>query len=382
MSSLNVEFAGLKLRNPVIVASSPATETIDGISKCAKFGAGAVVTKSIADYQIGSYPEGSRRTYIDSRGFWATSTFRRETLTLEKGKKLISRSLQAARIPIFASVTALDFNPESWYPTCYALQEAGASLIQLDLFYLPQPICSERNRLALAELVRHLTHNIKIPVAPKLNIEIPASFVKEMFANTGIAGIFLLDSVRVSPPLLLERNGLHAYQFVKNPGESSLFGSWQMPLTLHYTYLLSRDISLPLCSGGGLMNSVDAVEVIMCGATTVQLATAILLHGYDQIRAIVSGIEEYLNRNRIDDITELRGAALQHVNKDNKTDFLPVYVELNGSLCTQCGRCLQASFCAALTMIDGNICISKSQCDGCGLCIQLCPTGALQAKVA
>lgn len=380
MSSLEVDFAGVKLRNPVVVAACPATETVHNILACAKAGAGAVTTKSIARYNIDTFPIGFRRTHVDYRGLWATSAYRRETLTLEAGTELVSQASQDTDTPIFASVTALDMEPDSWYPVCHAMQEAGASLIQLDLFYMPQPICSEEHCSALAGLVRHLARNIKIPVVPKLNIEIPVFFVGDMFANTGIAGISLLDSVRMPPPVCLERSGLPAYRFVEKPSATSLFGSWQLPLTLHYTHLLSRYSSLPLCSGGGLMNSSDALEVIMHGATAVQFATAVLLYGYDRIKEILFGVEEYLERNHIDDIAALRGVVLRHVGSENETSFTDARAEVDHDLCNQCGRCLQLSFCAALTLINEDVYVMNDLCDGCSLCEYFCETGALKVK--
>ena len=43
---LSVDFCGLKLKNPVIVASATPSITADAIKRAAENGAGAVVTKS------------------------------------------------------------------------------------------------------------------------------------------------------------------------------------------------------------------------------------------------------------------------------------------------------------------------------------------------
>lgn len=44
---LSVDFCGLKLKNPVIVASATPSITADAIKRAAENGAGAVVTKSV-----------------------------------------------------------------------------------------------------------------------------------------------------------------------------------------------------------------------------------------------------------------------------------------------------------------------------------------------
>lgn len=62
MVSLEVEFAGLKLKNPIIAASAPPTETFENIVNCAEAGVGAVVTKTSANFDPDKFILGGRRT--------------------------------------------------------------------------------------------------------------------------------------------------------------------------------------------------------------------------------------------------------------------------------------------------------------------------------
>jgi len=380
MISLETEFAGVRLRNPVVIAACPATESVENIIMCAKAGAGAVITKSIASYDAQALQAGYRRTYVDRRGMWAMSTYRRETLTLEAGRRLVAEAVERTNIPIIASVTALDTALDSWYPTCVAVREAGASMIQLDFFYLPQPVCTPRNAAALTALVSDLSRDIEIPIVPKLNLEIPALFAAEAFKNTGIAGISLLDSVHVPPPILPDTDGRPAHRFVEKPSRASLFGSWQLPLTLHYTYLLSRFTSFPLCVGGGLMDSHDVIEVMMLGATTVQFATAVLLYGYGRITEIVREIERFLEQRHLDNVGALRGLAYQYLGSEGETKFTAARAQVDHDLCIRCDRCLDLAFCTAITLVDEYIQIIQSRCDGCGLCTFYCKVGALKVE--
>jgi hypothetical protein len=104
MASIKLEFAGIKLSNPIIAASAPPTENLTNILKCAEAGIGAVVTKTSANYDQQSFFRGGRRTWIDRRGMWAQGTFRRETLSLNEGKILVSEAVKYTNIPIIASV--------------------------------------------------------------------------------------------------------------------------------------------------------------------------------------------------------------------------------------------------------------------------------------
>jgi len=49
---LSVKYLGLELRNPLIVGSSGLTDSVDKIVELEKYGAGAVVLKSIFEEEI------------------------------------------------------------------------------------------------------------------------------------------------------------------------------------------------------------------------------------------------------------------------------------------------------------------------------------------
>lgn len=374
MASLDVNFGGLYLKNPIIIASAPPTETIESIIHCAEAGAAAVVTKTIANFDDQKYPLGARRTYVDKKGIWALSTFRRETLTLEVGAKLISGSVRNTDIPIIASVGGLDMNPASWLATCLAVQDAGAKMIQLDLFYLPHPRCSPESIEKLLYLIKYLASHLEVPIAPKLNIELPAYYAAEILAGLPIAATFLIDSIRVPVPLDLMHGAKPLTHFVENAGECSLFGAWQKPITLQYTRTIAERLAVPICAGGGLMTGQDAVEAIMYGATTVQYATAIIQRGYRWIGNMLERIEKYLDKFGYSDINQIRGLALQQQELDEtKIVFENVKATVNHELCIMCGLCTTQVFCQDIHVTNLKIEVLP-HCDGCGLCISVCPT--------
>lgn len=380
MASLAITFGEVHLDNPIVVASCPATETWEGIVECGKAGAGAAISKSISDYDESGLQLGARRARVDARGLWAASTFRRETLTRQAGARLISEAVRRTRMPIIASVAAVDLSIEHWLPTCLDVQNAGASMIQLDLFYLPQPVCTDGSSESLLDLCDNLVDGLSIPVLPKLNIEIPAYLAACRFSNSRVAGLSLLDSVRVPSPIDIAQGGSPVYQFIEEPGMSSVFGSWQLPLTQHYTMILSRLTSLPLCAGGGLTDAKDALELTMLGATLVQYATAVLVNGYGYIRKLVTGLAGLLDGFGYGSILEVRGLALKQQYTDieeHQPIFGTAVAVVDEARCTGCKSCSQLTFCRALTEREGQISIVHELCDGCGLCASCCEAGAI-----
>ncbi|MCX6632362.1 MAG: hypothetical protein NTW28_32535 [Candidatus Solibacter sp.] len=305
---------------------------------------------------------------------WALSTFRRETLTVERGEKLVAGAAREAGIPIIASVGALTMDPEAWLPACLAVQAAGARLVQLDLFYLPQPRCSPDNVRKLLDLIGFLADRLDIPVAPKLNIDLPAHYAAEILAGAPAAAIFAIDSVRVPVPIDLTTGMTSRFIHAPNAGDCSLFGEWQKPLSLQYAKILAERVPQALCIGGGLMTGIDAIEAIALGATTVQFATAVIRGGFTKIRSIISEMTHYLDSHGHSGISEVRGLALERfVVDERRILFRDVRAAVDHTICTMCGRCTNQTFCSGIKVVMERVEVLNT-CDGCGMCIAACPT--------
>jgi len=54
----------------------------------------------------------------------------------------------------------------------------------------------------------------------------------------------------------------------------------------------------------------------------------------------------------------------------------PYFIEVE--MCTDCRICLNSLGCPAFMIKDDRVVIDAAQCDGCGVCAQLCPTGAIK----
>ncbi len=373
MGTLSTKFGGLTLDNPVIIASAPPTETLANIRRCAEAGAGAVVTKTMADFDHTRFELGARRAMVDKRGLWALSTFRRETLTLAQGAELVADAKAAVGIPIIASVGGLDMEAESWVPACKEVERAGASMIQLDLFYVPHPRCSPENVSKLRALIEAVAESVSIPVAPKLNLELPAHYASEVLRDSPISAVFAIDSIRVPTPMDLDRLRPDAPN-VTNAGECSLFGPWQKPITLQYVRVLAEHMPINVCAGGGLMTGADAVEAIALGASCVQFATAVIQHGFKRITRIVRELESGLAAAGIESVQDLVGRALNtYATSEEVITFDDVKAAVNVDVCIMCGRCTRQVFCSDIQEAKGRIEVLPT-CDGCGLCVAVCPT--------
>ena len=68
MANLSINYAGLNLSSPIIVASSGLTESVNNIKEIEESGAGAVVLKSIFEEEILMEMEQIKQKNIDKEG--------------------------------------------------------------------------------------------------------------------------------------------------------------------------------------------------------------------------------------------------------------------------------------------------------------------------
>jgi indolepyruvate ferredoxin oxidoreductase, alpha subunit len=65
----------------------------------------------------------------------------------------------------------------------------------------------------------------------------------------------------------------------------------------------------------------------------------------------------------------------QRDRRQKAEKVLPYHVDLDK--CTDCRLCVSSLGCPAIVIEDEHVSIDASQCDGCGLCAQICPSGAI-----
>ncbi len=85
-----------------------------------------------------------------------------------------------------------------------------------------------------------------------------------------------------------------------------LSGPAVKPIALRMVWQVNKAVKIPVIGLGGIMNTSDAVEFILAGATAVQVGTANFIDPQVTMK-IIQGLEEYMVRHKIKSISELTG---------------------------------------------------------------------------
>lgn len=380
-----VEFAGLKLRNPVIVASATPSINAGAIKKAEEGGAGAVVTKSMVfpDPKTG-LPGGTNHrprfmVYNNPKGFDPVlykrngqfSFFRNSELypTPEKMEKLMKevKGPNGVKIPVIISICGVSNDYESWRKLARIAEDLGADAIELNMHAI-MPAIDTLDPLFISAA----KSEVKIPVICKMmaiNDDPTVAAVKA--ENAGADAITALGT--------FSHKGLEIDVDSERPwlGVHGLGGSWLRPVGLNYVAGVARGTSLPISGVTGIQTGEDAIKYMLCGATTVQVCGAIYAHGYKVLGEISDGIDKWMAEHNYSSIEEFRGKALSHIKDHEFTDYNPpVRAAVNQDKCIGCGACYDSCMYSAVTIENGKANISK-ECDGCGVCWSICPVKAI-----
>jgi dihydroorotate dehydrogenase (NAD+) catalytic subunit len=89
---------------------------------------------------------------------------------------------------------------------------------------------------------------------------------------------------------------------------AGLSGPAIKPIALRMVYEVAGAVNVPIVGMGGITTPKDAIEFIMAGASAVQIGTANFIKP-DICIDIINGIEDYMKKEGIKNIDEIRGIA-------------------------------------------------------------------------
>jgi len=78
------------------------------------------------------------------------------------------------------------------------------------------------------------------------------------------------------------------------------------PIALRMVWQVYKAVKIPVIGMGGIMNSTDAIEFMLAGASAVQVGTAIFKDPFIPLQ-IIDGIREYMVRHKFQSVSDIVG---------------------------------------------------------------------------
>lgn len=304
MVNLETEYLGLKLKNPIIVGSSGLTSTPVQIKRLAEAGASAVVLKSIFEEEIAYEYEkniATKETGHEFFEYYDYFDYKIKEQNLEKYSRLIHQAKQETNIPIIASANAV--SPSEWISYATKFEEAGADALEINAFILPSDPSKTGAEIEAKyfEIINQVLQYVKIPVALKIGpyfSGLANSILK--LSQTGIKGMVLFNRT-YNPDIDLDSMKLVP---------AKIFSSdWEYILPLRWIALLSGRVNIDLSASTGIHTSDEVIKLILAGAKTTQIVSAIYKYGPMHIEKVINGVTDWMEEKNFKSLDEFRGLA-------------------------------------------------------------------------
>jgi len=309
MVSLNTKYLGLDLKNPLVIASSRITGSLENCKNLEEYGAGAIVIRSLFEEQvtgeISRLFSGTEENIHPEAVDYVQNLLKRVSTKsyldyIEKCKKSIG-------IPIIPSLHCT--TKGKWIEFATQCEKAGADALELNLYISPQNGAQrgadlEKKYIDISEEIKS---RIKIPVAMKL---------PPYFTNT-MNMVFQLDQSGIDGFVLFNRY----YRFDFNIEDlkiiqGNVFSSpEEFALPLRWITLLSGKIHGSISASTGVHDYSTFIKLILAGAHTVQLASVLYIKDIKIIVEIINDIKLWMSRKGFENLDQFRGLMAQVKNR-------------------------------------------------------------------
>jgi dihydropyrimidine dehydrogenase (NAD+) subunit PreA len=382
MPTLEVDFCGVKLKTPVILASCGWGWDGERMKRCALAGAGAVIPKSIGPpAKWLQHPRRGRMKLIKYQGR-PIGMVNIELYSTLPTEAWIEKELKIAKeggVPIIGSIVA---NPDPAETTKLAklVTETGlVEMIELNVS-CPMPLGVVGYRMgqdakAVAEQTKATKEGTYLPVTVKLTpVVSDIAEIAKAAVKAGADAISATNSYRSLAGIDIETGKPYL------PAFGGYTGPAIKPIILRCVADIARAVNVPISAIGGVSSWSDAIEYFMVGAKTVQVCTAVHWRGPKAFKEICDGILAFMERKGYERIDDMVGIALKHITTTEELAQLPPMVsEVDPAKCNGCKLCEIVCSYDAIKVGPNKIAKSDpTKCDGCGICIEFCAPGAIR----
>jgi len=394
---LSIDFLGFHCKNPFFLAASPVARTGEMVCRAYEAGWGGVVTKSISlDQDLPDHGLSPRFVGVRSGGAdhmlqrnytgMGNIDFRIDMPVQETFDGFARAKRQHPDHMLIISIKC-QYQKEDWQIMARRCADAGADAIEACLSCPDSsglPVCCSAE--AVCRVIGWIREATDLPVMVKLGgiCDSVGAIAHAAFAGgaDAVSGINTLKAVGGWNPTT-------AHMMPTVAGETAvvgLSGGMIKPTAQYCIYEMARrSPGKPLSGIGGVTCGLDALEYLLLGASTVQVATQVMLEGYGIVEDLQLTLSNYLQETGAACVGDIVGTAVAQVQPStgalSRRQQLRAGIDL--SKCIRCGRCYVSCRDGAYQAIqlDGDRLpsVDRSLCAGCGLCRIVCPVpGAIR----
>jgi dihydroorotate dehydrogenase (NAD+) catalytic subunit len=306
---LSTTLCGVRLPNPMILASGILGLSHEVMLRVGRAGAGAVTTKSCS-----LKPRSGHHNPIVLD--WGPGLINAVGLS-NPGVEVMVEEVQAAKehlaplgVPIIASIFA--DNIYEFGTAARFITEARPDIIEVNISC---PNVDDRYLQMFAadpyvagQVTRRVKQNTDIPVLVKLSPNVTnVVTIAEAVVEAGADGITAINSL--GPGLILD---IETCRPVLAHGTGGVSGPAIRPIAVRCVRDICRAVDVPIVAMGGVTTGRDVVEMLLVGATGVGIGSAVARRGIEVFGQACEELYDYMEEHNLTTLQEIRGKALNH----------------------------------------------------------------------
>jgi len=293
-----ISFAGLDLKNPVMIASGILGLSQNIFDRLIKIGAGAIVSKSISNrprigYRNPTVVPLENQNWLNAVGL------------ANPGADVFSEEISNNKVPLMVSIVGS--STEEFRTIVQKFENSNIVGFELNLS------CPHVEKMGMEigddpNLVGKIVKSIKDLSSKPLIVKVglgksdilQIAKVAEEAGADGITAINTLRAMKIDItnkcPVLENKIG-------------GLSGAAIRPIGVRCVYELYKVLKVPIIGCGGILTISDMLEYIMAGASAVQVGSYIAQNGMDSIGKLVNNLQHYLKTEGYSNLEEIVGIA-------------------------------------------------------------------------
>lgn len=305
---INATYMGLQLSSPIVVSACPLSEKTSNIVKMEDHGAGAIVLFSLFEEQI--QKEEARLKLVISK---TTNSFPEAldyfpdlndyNMGSDEYLENIRKAKERVNIPIIGSLNGI--TNEGWINYSRQMEQAGADGIEVNIFFIPGDVTMSSSEVEhrYLNIIEAIKHNVKIPVAVKLNPYFSAMGNMALRMKRAGADALVLFNRFYQPDFDIDE------MVIKTNLQFSAREEIRLPLL--WLGLLYGKVKLSLAATTGVQSAVEVIKYLLAGADVVMTASSLYKNGIPYLKTMNIELQDWMYINGFETIDSFRGNMSQ-----------------------------------------------------------------------
>jgi dihydroorotate dehydrogenase (fumarate) len=311
MADLKTTYLGIELKNPIVVGACDLTANIQKIKQIEAAGAGALVVKSLFEEQIqlDAYKMEQSLHANDDLHAEMTSLFPElEHAGPAEHLMWVKKAKESVSIPVIASLNAV--SNDVWLDYAVKLADTGVDALELNFYAVPGLDTQSAAHIEDAQIaiLTAVKAKVSIPVSVKLSpfYTNPAEVIAR-FDQAGADGVVLFNQ--------LFQSDIDIHQ-EKQTFSMSLSEEKDHRLPLRFAGLLHGNIKATLCASSGILNGDGVIQMLLAGADSVQVVSALYKHKITIIETLLKDLNQWMDARGYKSLDDFVGKLSRKNLKD------------------------------------------------------------------